>query len=215
MSKPLPKRQVEFISGRGAFCSIICKECKCYPMQHWCLFKVCNGGYLFDCHQVCGIAVCSICSSSFGNEGVFTCAKHSNPQETERPIPKENVHPETTSKWTTRSNKTFSPVVMAYWKADAANWKVNEDKKKKEQGAEYSATENLLLSKAWISASENSIVGVHKKMKTFWDSVLQYSNVFKRQHDECTVWEGRRIALGWEISAMRWAKQLSWKRLVQ
>ncbi len=54
----------------------------------------------------------------------------------------------------------------------------------------------FLLSKAWISASENSIVGVHKKMKTFWDSVLQYSNVFKRQHDECTVWEGRRIALG-------------------
>ncbi len=33
-----------------------------------------------------------------------------------------------------------------------------EEKMKKERGAEYSTTEILLLSKAWISASEDAII---------------------------------------------------------
>jgi hypothetical protein len=37
--------------------------------------------------------------------------------------------------------------------------------------------------------SENSLVGVHQKMNTFWESVLQRYNVFKQQHDDYMVRE--------------------------
>jgi hypothetical protein len=41
-----------------------------------------------------------------------------------------------------------------------------------------------LLVKAWISASENTITGVHQNINTIWDSVLQSHNVFKKQHED-------------------------------
>jgi hypothetical protein len=137
--------------------------------------------------------VCSICSSEFGNEGHFFCAEHSTPQETDATLiaSDESI------------NKTFATTVMVNRKVDVANKKVDatnrkmdvtnkkvdEEKKKKERGVEYSATEVLLLSKAWILASENSLVGVHQKMNTFWESVLQRYNVFKQQHDDYMVRE--------------------------
>jgi hypothetical protein len=44
---------------------------------------------------------------------------------------------------------------------------------------EYFSTEILLLSKAWISASENTLTGVSQKITTFWDY-----NIFKEQHEQ-------------------------------
>jgi hypothetical protein len=70
---------------------------------------------------------------------------------------------------------------------DATNAAKADDEKKKatrERGLEYSATEILLLSKAWISASENMLTGVHQKINTFWDSVLKSYTVLKEQHDQ-------------------------------
>ncbi len=61
---------------RDVFPSILCEECERFPTQHWCLFDVTKHGYLFDGCQVCGTAVCSICASSFGHEGIFTCVEH-------------------------------------------------------------------------------------------------------------------------------------------
>jgi hypothetical protein len=42
----------------------------------------------------------------------------------------------------------------------------------------------LLLSKAWISASENILFGVNQKISTFGESVLQAYNTFKVQHED-------------------------------
>ncbi len=44
--------------------------------------------------------------------------------------------------------------------------------------------EILLLSKAWISASENTLTGVSQKLTTFWDSVFKAYNTLKQQPDE-------------------------------
>jgi hypothetical protein len=46
--------------------------------------------------------------------------------------------------------------------------KEDDEKKKvtREHGLAYLATEILLLSKAWISASENKLTGVHQKINT-------------------------------------------------
>jgi hypothetical protein len=57
-------------------------------------------------------------------------------------------------------------------------------KMNKERGAEYTAVGILLLSKAWISASENTLMGVSQKLTTFWDSVFKAYNTLKQQHDE-------------------------------
>ena len=163
MPQAIPKLRVQLINGREVFPSIICEECDRYPTQHRCLFEVDGYGYLFDGRQVCGTAVCSICSSSFGNEGIFTCAEHSSTKENERPAEvnnkdhaehssmKENLHPtavnnnnenNTSASWIKRNNNNFdAPVVKG-------NKKTDDDKKKKEQGLEYSALEILLLSKA-------------------------------------------------------------------
>lgn len=181
MPQAIPQLQVQCLNGREVFPSIICEECDRYPTQHRCLFEVSVDGYLFEGRQVCGIAVCSICSSSFGNEGFFTCAEHVNRKENLPPAATNNIDTHAKSsigQWTTRHNKAFdAPVVRA-------DRKMDEEKKKKERGVEYSATEILLLSKAWIAASENTITGVHQKLNTFWDSVLQSYNVFKKQHEE-------------------------------
>jgi hypothetical protein len=54
----------------------------------------------------------------------------------------------------------------------------------REHGLEYSATEILLLVKAWISASENMLTGVNQKINTFFDSVLKSYNMLKEQHEQ-------------------------------
>jgi hypothetical protein len=175
MPQEIPKLQVQFLNGRDVFPSILCEECERFPMQHQCLFDVMKHGYLFDGRQVCGTVVCSICASSFGNEGIFPCAEHSSTKENERPDVKDNERPAAkdnnhgSAHWMTRCSKNFVAP------GDKAKLKPDEEKKKKERGVEYSATEILLLSKAWISALENTITGVHQKINTFWDSVLQSS----------------------------------------
>ncbi len=51
------------------------------------------------------------------------------------------------AQWMTRHNKTSDALVVM------TNQKMAEEKKKKEQGMEYSTTGILLLSKVWIFAS--------------------------------------------------------------
>jgi hypothetical protein len=62
----------------------------------------------------------------------------------------------------------------------------------RERGAEYSSTEILLLSKAWISASENALVGVSQRLSTFWESVSKAYNTLKEQHEEYMQRQSRK-----------------------
>jgi hypothetical protein len=73
---PLPTLPVESINGRSVFPSILCEECVTLPMQHQSLTEVING-YLFENRVVCGFAICALCTSRHGNEGVFKCKDHS------------------------------------------------------------------------------------------------------------------------------------------
>ncbi len=57
--------------------------------------------------------------------------------------------------WVTRDNKKF---VIDLGKGSQ---RPVEEKMKRERGAEYSTTEILLLLKAWISASEDAIIGIN------------------------------------------------------
>ncbi len=135
MPQEIPKLRVQFLNGRDVFPSILCEECERFTTQHRCLFDVTKHGYLFDGCQVCGTAVCSICASSFGNEGIFTCAEHSSTKENERPDVIGNERP------AAKDNNHGS----AQW-TNRAKLKPDKEKKKKERGVEYSATEILLLS---------------------------------------------------------------------
>lgn len=71
-----------------------------------------------------------------------------------------------------------------------------QTKATKERGAEYTAIEILLLSKAWISASENTLTGVSQKITTFWDSVFKAYNTLKQQHEEYMQWQKEKKEFG-------------------
>jgi hypothetical protein len=129
---------------------------------------VTTDGYLFEGILVCGLAICALCSSNYGIEGVFRCEKHSSQLNVgwKQPTkPAESQQPDQPK----RKEKQPDPP---------------KKKMNKERGAEYTAVEILLLSKAWISASENTLMGVSQKLTTFWDSVFKEYNTFKQQHDE-------------------------------
>lgn len=63
--------------------------------------------------------------------------------------------------------------------------KMDDEKKTvPRRGLEYSenlATEILLLSKAWVSASKNTLTGVNQNMNIFWNMVFKSYNVQKEQ----------------------------------
>jgi hypothetical protein len=49
---------------------------------------------------------------------------------------------------------------------------------------ECSATEILLLSRAWISAPEKTLTGINQKINIFWELVLKSYNILKEQHEQ-------------------------------
>ena len=56
----------------------------------------------------------------------------------------------------------------------------NSNRKK---GADYSSTELLLLSRAYIAVSEDSIVGAAQRRNTFWHEVGNRYELFRQQHE--------------------------------
>jgi hypothetical protein len=131
-------------------------------------------GYLFEGMLVCGLAICALCSSKYGNEGVFRCEKHSSQLYVERKQPAKPAELQQPEQLKRRGEKQPDPP---------------KKKATKEQGAEYTAVEILLLSKAWISASENTLTGVSQKLTTFWDSVFKAYNTLKQQHEQYMQWQ--------------------------
>jgi hypothetical protein len=81
MNQEYPKLRVDVVGGRNVFPKVTCEECDRFPTQHRCLMEVQSNGYLLDGRLVCGIAVCSICISLFGTEGIYKCAEHSEKAE--------------------------------------------------------------------------------------------------------------------------------------
>jgi hypothetical protein len=73
-----PRLRAEVVQGRNVFPSILCEDCNRLPTQHRCLNEVTTNGYLFEDMLVCGLAICALCSSNYGNEGVFRCEKQSS-----------------------------------------------------------------------------------------------------------------------------------------
>ena len=51
------------------------------------------------------------------------------------------------------------------------------------KGKDYSCAELLLLSRAFIAASENSVVGTSQKGETFWVEVEMKYAIFKKEHE--------------------------------
>jgi hypothetical protein len=209
MSSRLPWLRFEAVQGRKVFPSILCEDCGRLPTQHRCLVKVSKEGYLFEGAVVCGFAICSPCSSKYGEEGIFHCNLHkavslpassavraSKFQETDPADSLSLQRLATGSRCSSKSssldvennNKKKKPAgeQQGAENLNSIDVEDNNNKKKstRERGAEYSATEILLLSKAWISASENTLVGVNQKISTFWESVLQAYNTFKVQHED-------------------------------
>jgi hypothetical protein len=123
---------------------------------------------LHDGVFVCGKAICSICSSSYGNEGVTRCGEHSDGA---RKLP------------SIQTPQPYQKSLKAAPKMEKEQGKKPATTEKKERGPEFCSTEILLLCKAWISASEDAVVGVNQKLKTFWSKVEDAYNVFKQQHD--------------------------------
>ncbi len=104
---------------------------------------------------MCGLAICALCSSKYGNEGVFRCEKHSS---------------QLYLSWKQPSNPVESQQPAHQLDQPRRKGEKHPDlpkKKNKERGAEYTYVEILLLSKAWIPASENTVAGVSQKLTTF------------------------------------------------
>jgi len=185
----MPTLLVETINGRNVFPSIPCEQCDKYPTNHRCLVEVDEDGYAFEGMLVCGMAICAICSSKCGNEGTFRCYEHSLPL-------KENDVSQLSGKGTAHAAKSRWIERGTPFDRDTtggggskkqhatASKGTTATKGSRDQGLKYSATENLLLSKAWVSASENALTGAYQKVNTFWESVLKAYNVLKDQHDE-------------------------------
>ena len=148
-----------------------CVDCDHFTTNHRCLQEVAedNNGMLHDGVFVCGKAICSICSSSYGNEGVTRCGEHSGGA---RKLPSQLP-----SEPSNRKSLKVGP------KMEKELGKKPATTEKKERRPEFCSTEILLLCKAWISASEDAVVGVNQKLKTFWSKVEDAYNVFKQQHD--------------------------------
>ena len=118
----------------GCFPKALCSECEELPTQHRCLAPIKSGGVLFgpvgqQC--VCGVPVCSPCNATSGNENVYHCADH---------LDKENDAGASNVKQKAGKNINNMPLTGAVART-----------------AEYSATELLILSQAYIKTSENAI----------------------------------------------------------
>jgi hypothetical protein len=59
------------------FPNVKCQECGKVNTNHCCMFMTSDGLMQYEGNQICGIAVCALCSVKFGaEEGIFCCAKH-------------------------------------------------------------------------------------------------------------------------------------------
>jgi hypothetical protein len=67
---------------------------------------------------------------------------------------------------------------------DTENIETRQTTKATNRTAEYSARELLILSQAYIKASENSIEGAARRLSKFWDDVSDNYHELKKQQEE-------------------------------
>jgi hypothetical protein len=127
----------------GCFSVVICSSCNDINTSHRCLAAVTVGGLLCGNARdmVCGIPICGICNSEFGNENIIRCRFHSSE--------KENIREDNVNVVEGKHDKKRSKILG---KGTCA--------------AEYSSKDLLILSQAYIRTSENAIEGVSQKEKT-------------------------------------------------
>ena len=211
MNAAPPRLRVDVVNGRKVFPAILCEDCGNLPTQHRCLVEVSREGFLFESILVCGVAICALCSQKYGGEGIFRCRDHPTKKLVNEGGPSHHQSTTTSEKRSKKdeAKKSSSSVTQSMSqksKSSSSRWIskstfTDEDEKKKvdekkktvrERGAEYSSTEILLLSKAWISASENALVGVSQRLSTFWESVSKAYNTLKEQHEEYMQRQSRK-----------------------
>jgi len=144
----------------GCFPKALCSECEELPTQHRCLAPVKSGGVLFGPvgqQRVCGVPVCAPCNTTSGNENVYRCADH---------LDKENDAGASNVKQKAGKNNNNKPLTGAVART-----------------AEYSATELLILSQAYIKTSENAIEGTYRRQSKFWDDVSECYKKVKAQQE--------------------------------
>jgi hypothetical protein len=162
------------VQSDGTFGVALCYCCKEFRTNHHCLAQVLIGSFSLENNgqneRVCGLPICSICSSNFGNEGIYWCEHHSNDDEDEdsraeevetNTNPQNNPPPEKTmTKKATKTNK-------------AVRSSGGSSSNKANKSVEYTAKDLLVLAQAFIRTSENSIDGVSQKRSTFWEEVTK------------------------------------------
>jgi hypothetical protein len=157
MSKPDP---LIADPATGAFPKALCSECEELPTQHRCLAPVKSGGVLFGKigqQRVCGIPVCTLCNAASGNENLYRCGDH---LDKENDAGASNVK----KKAGKNNNKPLTGAVA--------------------RTAEYSATELLILSQAYIKTSKYAIDGTCHRQSKFWDDVSECYKKLKAQQEE-------------------------------
>ena len=140
--------------------------CEEIPMHHQCMHPVEEGGKKTSAHgHVCGRLICAPCSIALGNaEGMFCCMNHSR-----SPDSKSDSEADKGSK----SYHITPTIVPSRKKAKVMSKSV--------KGSEYTAKDLLVLSQAYIRASENAIDGVSQKRGKFWDDVAEAFKSLKAQ----------------------------------
>ena len=95
------------VQSNGTFGVVLCSCCKEFWTNHRCLAWVLIGGFSLENSgrnkRVCGLPICSICSTNFGNEGISQCECHFNDDEDDESTAEEV---ETT---TTNTNPQSNP----------------------------------------------------------------------------------------------------------
>jgi len=162
------------VQSDGTFGVALCYCCQEFRTNHRCLARVLIGGFSLENNgrneRVCGLPICSICSSNFGNEGIYRCERHSNDDDDNESTAEED-------KTNTNPQNNPPPEKRIINQATKTNKAVKSSggssSNKANKAVEYTAKDLLVLAQAFICTSENSIDGVSQKRSTFWEEVTK------------------------------------------
>lgn len=180
-----------FMSSAAGHPSVLCCVCTTMMTNHRCLQPVKTGLLMVEViGAVCGRPVCGPCNFRHGNEGIFRCPVHSISDDdsgSSTDISLVDVKRR-------GRNKENRPIVSSQKRASNVEKLASKEKKsakavngsdaaKATKGSEYGAKDLLILSRAFIKTSENSIDGTSQRRNKFWDDVAESFNKLKQEQE--------------------------------
>jgi hypothetical protein len=140
--------------------------------------------------MVCGSPVCGPCSYIFGNEGTVRCRKHSMSNNDNNSDDDETViENQATANVAKSKNQNQSSIAAdSDSEGEDAEMEVNVKVPKKKttvikKSDAYTAKELLLLSQAFIRASEDVEKGVSRKSEKLWEHVTEVYHMLKSNQE--------------------------------